>query len=44
MFPHNISYVVNSFVLSLNIPVMIKILYEMIKILHEKMLNITYLY
>ena len=35
---------VNSFVFSLDIPVMINILYEMIKILHEKMLNAIYLY
>ena len=30
---------VNSFVFSLDIPVMINILYEIIDILHEKMLN-----
>ena len=35
---------VNSFVFSLDILVMINILYEMIKILHEKMLNAIYLY
>ena len=35
---------VNSFVFSLNIPVMINILYEMIKILLEKMLNAIYLF
>ena len=35
---------VNSFVLSLDIPVMINILYEMIEILHEKMLNVIYLH
>ena len=35
---------VNSFALSLDIPVMINILYKMIKILHEKMLNAIYLY
>ena len=35
---------VNSFVFSLNIPVMINILSEMIKILHEKILNVIYLY
>ena len=29
---------------SLKIPVMINVLYEMIKILHEKMLNAIYLY
>ena len=33
-----------SFVFLLDIPVMINILYEMIKILHEKMLNAIYLY
>ena len=35
---------VNSFVFSLNIPVMINILYEMIAILHEKILNLIDLY
>ena len=35
---------VDSLLLSLNIPVMINILYEMIKIMHEKMLNAIYLY
>ena len=35
---------VNSFVFSLNIPVMINILYEMITILHEKILNLIDLY
>ena len=35
---------VNSFLVSLESPVMINILYEMIKILHEKMLNAIYFY
>ena len=35
---------VNAFVFPLDIPVVINILYEMIKILHEKMLNAIYLY
>ena len=35
---------VYSFVASLDILVMIKILYEIIKILHEEMLNAIYLY
>ena len=35
---------VNSFVFSLDIPVMINILYEMVEILHEKMLNAIYLF
>ena len=35
---------VNAFVFSLDIPVMIKILYEMIKMLHVKMSNAVYLY
>ena len=35
---------VNSFLASLDIPVMIKILYGIIKILQEKMLNAIYLY
>ena len=43
-FWHNIPYVVNSFIFPLDIPVVIKILYKMIKILHEKMLNAIYLY
>ena len=34
---------VNPLVFSLDIPVMINMLYEMIKILHEKMLNAMYL-
>ena len=44
MFQHNIPYMAKSFDFSLDIPVMINILYEMIKILHEKMLNAIYLY
>ena len=43
-FRHNISYVANSFVFSLDIAVMINILYKMIKILRDKMLNAMYLY
>ena len=43
-FRHNIPYMVGSFVFSLDIPVIINILYEMITILHEKMLNTIYLY
>ena len=35
---------VNLFLISLEIPVKINILYEIIKILHEKMLNAIYLY
>ena len=35
---------VNTFVFSLDIPVATNILYEMIKILHENMLNAIYLY
>ena len=42
-FRRNIPYMVNYFVFSLNIPVTIKILYEMNKILHEKLLNAIYL-
>ena len=37
-FLHNFPYMVNSYVFSLDIPVMINILYVMIKVLHEKML------
>ena len=44
MFQPSISYMVNSFVFSLDISVTINILYEMIKILHEKMLYAIYLY
>ena len=43
-FRHNIAYMINSFVVSLDIPVMIKMLYEIIEILHEKILNAVYLY
>ena len=35
---------VNLFIFSIDIPVIINILYKMIKIMHEKMLNATYLY
>ena len=34
-FRHNIAYMGNLFVVSLDIPVTINVLYEMIKILHE---------
>ena len=37
------SFMVNLFVLALDIPVIINILYEMIKILHNKILNAIYL-
>ena len=40
----NIADMVNSFVFSLDIPVMINILYEMIKIVPAEMLNAIYLY
>ena len=43
-FQHKIPYMVNSFIFSLDIPVTINNLYEMIKILHEKMLNGINLY
>ena len=43
-FCHNIAYMVNSFLVSLEISVMMNILYEMIKLLPEKMLNAIYLY
>ena len=43
-FRRNITYMVNSFVFSLDINVMIHILYETIKILNEKILNAIYLY
>ena len=38
-FRHNIPYMANSFVFSLDVHVMINILYEMMKLLHKKMLN-----
>ena len=41
-FRHNSACMVNSFLLSLETPVMINILYEMIKILHEKMLTLSW--
>ena len=44
MFWHNIAYMVNSFLFSLAIPVMFNILYKMIKILYEEMLNAINLY
>ena len=40
MFQRDIPYMVNSFLFTLHIPVIINILYEIIKILHEKMLII----
>ena len=43
-FRHNIAYMVNSFVSSLDITVMIHILYEIVKILQEKMLNAICMY
>ena len=43
-FQHNIRYIVNSFLVSLDNLVMSHILYEMIKVLHRKMLNAIYLY
>ena len=39
-FRHNIAYMVNSFFVSLEIPVMM----SSIKILHQEMLNAIYLY
>ena len=41
---HNAAYMINSFLASLDIPPIINILNEMIKILHEKRLNAIYLY
>ena len=41
---HNIAYMVNSIIVSLDIPVMINILYENIKMLHEKILTAIDLY
>ena len=41
---YNIPYMINWFVFPLDIPVIINILYEMIKILHVKMLNAICLY
>ena len=38
-FRHNIGYMVNSFGFSLDITVVINILQEIIKIMHEKMLK-----
>ena len=42
MFQDDITYTVNSSAVLLDIPVMINISYEMIKFLHEKMLNARY--
>ena len=44
MFRHDTAYMVNLLFVSLEIPVMINILCELIEILHEKMLNAIYLY
>ena len=44
MFRHNFAYMVNSFVASLDITVMINILQDITKTLHEKMLKATNLY
>ena len=41
---HNIAYMVKYFLFSLEIPVMVEILYEMIKILNKKMSNGIYLH
>lgn len=41
---NNIAYIVNAFVVSLQIIVMINILQEVIKILHEEMFNAMNLY
>ena len=41
-FRHNIAYMVNSYVASLDILVMINMLYEMIENLHRKILNARY--
>lgn len=43
-FRHNFLYVVNHLFFSLDIHVIINILYKTIKILHEKMLNAIDLY
>ena len=43
MFWHNVTYIVNSFVFSLDIPVIFYILHEIVKILHQKMINVKYL-
>ena len=41
--PHNVVYLVNTFVFSLDVIAMIKILYEMIEIQHE-ISDVIYLY
>ena len=49
-FRHNVAYMVNSFPVSSEVPVMINILYEIIKMLrenvkmHDEILNVIYLY
>ena len=44
MFRHNFAYMVNSFLVSLDITVMINILSEITKVLHEKILKTINLY
>ena len=44
MFWHIIAFMVNSFLASLEIPVMINILHKMVKVLPKKILNAIYLY
>ena len=44
MFWHIIAFMVNSFLTSLEIPVMINILHKMVKVLPKKILNAIYLY
>ena len=44
MFRHDFACMVNSFVASWDIPIMMRILYKMIKVLHKKMLNTIDLY
>ena len=44
IFLHNIAYMVNLIVISLDISVMINIFYKKTKIPHEKILNAIYFY
>ena len=44
MFQYNIACMVNSFLFSLEIPVIISILYEIIKVMYEKVVNAIYSY
>ena len=44
MFRYNFAYMVNSFVVSLDITVMINILQDITKTMYEKMLKATNLY